>query len=288
MTAIDIIKYDQQFSVQPVGFINVGASCYFNTIIQSMLSCTSIINRLKNAKQLSELEKIYLDLYYTIKRNQPINNILLKLYNMLLQQSNDRRDLVKFTRGQQDAHELLLFLLDYMPNIERLFTHRYLIQIRCMNCQKIVSRRYQTNTTIEIETNINNTIDTTTSIKKLHHKIEDYKCDRCSVKGSSLSIATLTMVPEIIVIVFKKYQDKKNIPFDTTLYFPTANNTRKLKYELVAQCEHSGNMHGGHYYAVCKRQDGTFTLNDTHTSPSKFTSTPNTYMLFYHFIDTII
>ena len=37
-------KYNTDLELEPFGFNNMGATCYFNAMLQSMLSCTSFIN----------------------------------------------------------------------------------------------------------------------------------------------------------------------------------------------------------------------------------------------------
>ena len=43
-------KYDPDSELEPFGFNNMGATCYFNSMLQSMLSCTSFVNILLRNK----------------------------------------------------------------------------------------------------------------------------------------------------------------------------------------------------------------------------------------------
>jgi ubiquitin C-terminal hydrolase len=91
------------------------------------------------------------------------------------------------------------------------------------------------------------------------------------------------MVPEILPIVFKKYMNKSITPFPATLEFVSNGIQTKLIYKLVAQSEHSGNMMGGHYWAICQRKSDWQTLNDLSVSSGQAGPTINTYMIFYHY-----
>ena len=118
-------------------------------------------------------------------------------------------------------------------------------------------------------------------------KDNDYICPNCDIKGNQIKMAKLAMVPEVIVLLFKKYQKigsksvavKKDINFPHELQF----NNGKMKYKIVSQCEHSGGINGGHYWALSKRRNNITYLNDTScTNTEDFASSSSTYMVFYH------
>ena len=96
------------------------------------------------------------------------------------------------------------------------------------------------------------------------------------------------MIPEILPIIFKKYDNKmKKLEvktlFPEKLEFTASGGKKKLVYKLVAQCEHSGTLNGGHYYAIGLRKDGWKLLNDSFVTDGTPGPTNNTYMVFYHF-----
>jgi ubiquitin C-terminal hydrolase len=121
--------------------------------------------------------------------------------------------------------------------------------------------------------------------------VDGFKCPKCEDTGKKFMSTRLTMVPEILIVLFKKYEVVKSYTeFPLELTFDTrVGNT--LKYNLVAQCEHVGSFSmaggsGGHYYAICARKvEGetmAFQLNDSHCSPAELKATQNTYMAVYH------
>ena len=42
---MDLTKYNEELCINPVGFVNNGVICYFNSMLQSLLSCTSFIEK---------------------------------------------------------------------------------------------------------------------------------------------------------------------------------------------------------------------------------------------------
>ena len=51
---MSLISYNNESELLPTGFINLGATCYFNALLQSMLSCTSFIDVIINGKESSK------------------------------------------------------------------------------------------------------------------------------------------------------------------------------------------------------------------------------------------
>jgi ubiquitin C-terminal hydrolase len=94
------------------------------------------------------------------------------------------------------------------------------------------------------------------------------------------------MVPEILVVMSKKYdsEHKLNIytDFPEVMEFKGNANNKNMRYEAVAQIEHSGDLNGGHYWAICKRKGGWFEINDMTVTPSQFQPSVNTYIVLYH------
>ena len=91
------------------------------------------------------------------------------------------------------------------------------------------------------------------------------------------------MLPEIVIIMFNKYDHR------TLHYFPeefelTSTNNKIMVYQLVAQIEHYGSRFGGHYFAKCRRQNNkVYLLNDQGCTPDNFKPNVNTYIVIYHF-----
>lgn len=99
-------------------------------------------------------------------------------------------------------------------------------------------------------------------------------------------------LPSILVIVLQRFSNynKNNILVE----FPLNNldlseyvigyNKNSYVYDLMGICNHSGNIHGGHYTCYSKTRNNWYLYNDSGTSLVKDTSkliSNNAYCLFY-------
>ena len=297
----DLLKYNLNYSHEGKGLINHGASCYFNSLLQCLLSCTSIGEILiknkddKNIKN-NKLACLLLDIWST--KSSDINEQSTELYKLIVQISQNQKNNVKMDFGQQDAHEgLMMFLsaMENIPEIYRLFMHRYRTQILCPDCKQYSANIKEINTVFEVQPDLkieqldkfkdyNTSVQLGEFLRKQNGYVDkNYICTKCGNKGEKIKITTLTMVPEILPIVIKKYERKINTPFPLELEFLAKGSKKKYLYKLVAQSEHSGSTGGGHYWAICNRRNGCKLLNDSHVSDGTLGPTENTYMIFYHF-----
>jgi ubiquitin C-terminal hydrolase len=263
-----MIQYNNKYAFSPFGITNTGNSCYFNSFIQCIMSLTSIFETINDNNITSELESM-------LKNINEENS--LKIHKFLLRNSKGR-----LTNGaQEDVNEIFMMFIDNInPLVLKLFENRTRHVTKC-----ICGKKYEGSdicTMIEIsdkELQGNNLND---FIKKNIEVCENFLCE-CGNKDNKIKISYISMLPEIIPILFTKYPNKSIINFPMTLEFDKIGGG-KLNYKLVAQSEHSGSMNGGHYYAYSQRKDGVYLFNDSSYQPAEFKPMANTYMIFYHII----
>jgi ubiquitin C-terminal hydrolase len=241
---MNLIKYNKNNELKPTGFHNIGSTCYFNSILQGMISCTSFLDKIisvyesevndvnksdtKNQNPLLEL------LYQFIKKSKYKNNIDVSRYSsviwktMIIYLTNTRGiDVKNFASGQQCAREgfhYLLESLDEFKSIQNLFSHRYQTNIYCPECKEWVSKKECDYSLFEIHPTLfipqidkfmhydkNYKYDNLTMqdylLKQNSFIDKDFKCPnkKCKLSTEKFSTNILTRAPEILVIMSKKY-----------------------------------------------------------------------------------
>jgi ubiquitin C-terminal hydrolase len=263
-----------QTNILQLGFNNPGALCYFNSLVQSLLSLNSLNNTILESKGDSELYEMY--------RNNLKNGIkedftskLLKL----LQKNIKMEKEMDFGNMQEDANECLVKLLDALHSaaVYILFNSLYCNDIYCANCNKYLSTAKEVLPYIVIDRDLKDTEHFTNYLLKHQNAaIMDYKSGCCQNKARS--VYNLLIGPKVLCILFPKYFVKTNY------FFPIEFNIHgihEIKYNLIAQVEQFGSQNGGHYTTRCLRNGIVYNFNDISVSKSKFEITKETYLLFY-------
>ena len=305
---MDLIPYDSAYIPKGNGFVNLGATCYFNSLMQGLLSCSSIyqvLAKIRNTKPVKSnptLMKLIKLWDSAMAGESRVGDLCVPIWRDIIAISQRQQTSIKMDEGQQDAHEgLMMFLdiIDDIPELRRLFEHRYRTKVYCDTCEKYIICKYEENLTFEVQASLTNEqlaefkhkdkfygskLNLNDFLMKQNEYIDaDHVCSTCGAKCAKFKTNDLVMVPEILPIIFKKYKSKELTAFSEYLEFPSVTNNKKFVYKLVAQVEHSGGMHGGHYWAIGLRRDSWKTLNDCSVSAGQPGPTPNTYMVFYHF-----
>lgn len=291
-------KFNENKVLNTCGLYNTGVICYFNSLIQSILSCTSVNEYfLDNEKRFVETNnRIAIEYIKIIKTLKSQSNITLNpqnLFNEFIKEYRRKNPGKTFGNGQEDSGEGLHLILDCINDkgLYKYFTHRYINKIVCINCSRVISKNLDEGCIVEIPPAFKG-LKTEENPDKLNNYIRhystslNYKCSKCS-NNKCFSVYQLSYSPEILVIMFNKYYNKTIVEFPTELVFPSINNTQ-IKYKLISKIEHSGSMSGGHYWAHCYRKGDEknrfYNLNDTSVSQGDTQSNYSTYILFYHIL----
>jgi ubiquitin C-terminal hydrolase len=325
----------------PFGFRNLGVTCYFNALVQGLLSCPAFIKEVqKDRYRNNPIADLFSQLLGGILDIDNKTNISTTgssshdtstkyLYTNISTKGSSSHDISTdgsakiwkamiinlcqkkkihphtFMQGMECTAEGFAYLLETMedlPGIQNLFMHRYKSMIHCYKCDDWVSDVDCMYGLFEVDPKFKS--DQIDKFKKYHinndnlndylakqstHTDADFTCSNCKIKKERFRVDLLVMVPEILVVMSKKFTvDRKlNVytDFPERLVF-NGNDDKLMVYEAVAQIEHSGGLNGGHYWAICKRAVngivGWFNLNDMNVLPAEFKPTNDTFVVIYH------
>lgn len=247
--------------IPPLGFKNTGAICYFNSLIQCILSSTNflrfILTENRDPNFLSFFQNICNDLWNT----------------------NFTTELLHATgngnfQPNQSSSEYFLLIMDALK-WDRLFECKYKLAKQCKSCG------YQNESTdISYNVLIDNTID---EFVQTECELENLLCDGCKVKTTYSQKQKIYSLPPVVVMSLNKYFGKKLI------YYPPTLSLGEIKYVLVGTIEHFGELNGGHYVARARRFDNDvpcyYIIDDSNVIPINeetfYKPMPETYMIFY-------
>lgn len=307
MTSHTQTSYDNKWCPIPFGLNNPNTLCYFNSLLQAIMSCTAPMQYMlewpkhdRTAKTDNKSDNPLWNIYHTFMLNamtettlpkSAINIIDALKYKIISLKKS------KFGNGQEDVGEGFHLLLDCMGDDEyaQHFMHRYEHDIYCPDCKKIVSSKSDTSFHLEIPPNYTSAIVEWCDDEKInysgplnqymrHHVtiLNDFKCNICNKTNRMIRLSHLVLVPNVLVVQFNKFAGKFITPCPDTLTFPSIGNKGPLNFKLVAKIEHSGNMGGGHYMTHALREKGIYLFNDSSVGGGNFDNSPNTYICFYH------
>jgi uncharacterized UBP type Zn finger protein len=312
-----LIPYNDKFVPTPFGLYNTGVICYFNTLLQSLMSCSSLNHYFLINENMFKQNNNYLAILYINLLKQNLNNrnnnrpvfnssaILNQLILMYRQKNNNN-----IGSGQEDIGEFLIFFLDTINNkyIEKLFIHKYQCDILCMNCKKVHNIPNDLSFQFEIPLDTQdsyemdylykyktNAIDISKYIRNNVSHIRNTICSNCKVENQLVKMSRLKYIPTILVINFNKYKHKKLFQFPTFIEYTNALLKKKYIFIIISSAEQSGSTIGGHYVCKAKRKviNGTnieskvFLFNDISYQESDILPTLNSYIIFYHFHSSI-
>ena len=305
----NLVKFNDKYLVHPFGLLNNSIICYFNSLIQLLMSCTSINEYLihnENKFTNSNFMKIYISMVKKYINEDNISNNSSETNNLLL--FNEFLQLIKnknitFGYNQEDAGELLIILLDVLDDkyIYNLFYNKYKCDIYCKKCKK--SKEIADDIAIQFELDVDNIPKFTLQskidkdlhsmnkyIKNNYSDLEDLECEYCKEK-KMIKLNRLLLVPTIILVLFKKFSEKQSYNYPLEIYFINKTENKKHNFKLVSSIHHNGNMSSGHYYTKSlrnyKKQVTSYLLNDIHYEQSNLQPEDNSYILAYHYVESV-
>lgn len=246
--------------IPPIGFRNTGAICYFNALIQCILSSTRFIDFLLQL----ENETVFTEFFRHIVNDEW--NVTFTTRLLI--------ELNSFSPNQSSS-EYFIMLLDKFK-LENLFQCKYNIQMTCQRCG-----HHKRRTDITYNVLINQSFD---EFFQTETNLENVLCDGCKQKTLYIENRRVSDLSDMIAVSFNKYFHKHLISYP--LSFDIGNNT----YKMVGVVDHFGVLNAGHYVARAKRvgdnnEEKYYLFDDERVmdiNDDTFSKTmAETYMIFY-------
>lgn len=313
--------YDPKYVPAAFGLNNIGVICHFNTLLQGLVSCPSVIKTCLT-------HKAYLDLTATGKAfgnfvralsdekgakekpDEKIEGHSLAILRAFMGDLKVRKPSVTFGSRQESADEGLDLLLEMIEPpghtgehpLSQLFELVYQYTMFCTQCKtKVMTVRdkcVQFRMTSREQDSARTDREFSESILQGVEYVEDYQCASCAKRVTISKHYQLKRIPEVAVCLFRIHQiDHKHRAdgrprqqrFIPEVFILPGRGEKSLIYRQVAEAEHFGTRDSGHYQARGLRKKGVFLLNDTNVSPAAFSSyghNENKYLVFYHNCET--
>ena len=247
-----IVINNKILQIPPLGFHNTGSICYFNSLIQCLLS-----------------SKNFLKFILYDKQDPLFTEFLINIVNDLWDMTFTTKILQKYNivEGNQSSSEYFIFMIDLMK-LENIFECQHKIISTCQNCGY-----KKENKDISYNTLINDDI---TEFFRYDEKIDNVNCDNCKVKSTIQRNKIIYGLPPVIVLSFNKYFGKK------VINYPEIFSNSEVEYRLVGTVEHYGVLGAGHYISRFKRNGSYSLADDSRVGEIKeINCMPETYMVFY-------
>uniref|UniRef100_A0A1I7YLJ0 ubiquitinyl hydrolase 1 n=1 Tax=Steinernema glaseri TaxID=37863 RepID=A0A1I7YLJ0_9BILA len=121
-------------------------------------------------------------------------------------------------------------------------------------------------------------------------------CPTCKTQREASLKVDMWKMPRVLILLLKRFSFTENShsKINTSVEFPVRglelpdnSENRTCVYDLVAACNHvGGDVHQGHYTALCHREDSWYYISDDHVTelnglPDEVSST-QAYVLIYH------
>jgi ubiquitin C-terminal hydrolase len=268
--------------IPPFGLDNKNNYCWINSVIQCLLSCPILVQRIKEKERGNSLIKVFRD-FIIIALNYPGHEVLKTMSEEAIKavriicKSNDFEGILDHTNRQESAQHAINVIIGKLFDDLRLRNtcyHKYKYIVKCGSCNNKSDIIDDLVICGEMRTgkHFANVSDFINHFHRKREMIPGYRCDNCKNTNTGIKISNLTSVREVIILDIHPGIDSDDIgkPRDDipmTLTIPSRYRTRYV-YDLCAIIDHHGfitrTSSGGHFSARVKRGNQWYSINDAH------------------------
>lgn len=243
------------------GIVNLGNTCYMNSVLQLLLNCNDFNNVIKKYSKNNIINQVYKFMDEYFMSNSPVrpNNLKKCIENNIDFFNN---------YSHHDSFEFLVLFLDLVNSncnneISKIFNIKTNINIKCkiINCfNESVHNENNMYLMLPSKSNLDESYREYKATVRMDKDLID--CEKCKRKTVSRKIISINEWPNNLIIVLKRFHNnsQKN---NNDISIPI--NWRH-GYKFVGGIVHSGGSFGGHYIYFGKRNKKYYLFNDSGVS----------------------
>lgn len=310
-------KFSESEMLPANGFQNTGVICWFNSLLQALMSLTSLTEVMLAYEDnfiMKPLGKAYIELLKAAQEDKDVSNYSIKVLEAFREALGTKKTkfLSTLTNNQECANEGFILFIDALEckRVENIFESIYKSTIVCPICGATKTERVKS-IQVPFYTDRSISIDDFVGYVKCHRSdVSDYDCPGYDAvvgetevdptivvkKHERVKLTKVTELAvrhgEVIVVKFNRMFNRKR-SYPLKLKFKGVNNTT-VEYQLVSTIEHSGSVSSnysssGHYWSRGIRTDTEgdqtwYNFNDISVQPANTECSNSVSMLFYHMI----
>lgn len=270
-----------------VGLVNLGNTCYLNSLLQCFMACKGI--KKSNLEQKLGVSRDFSKILNESRNDE--NGIVISPVSFLksLQEFNQLFNGFQ----QQDSHEAYLTIVNELDKVSKnLFYGEYKCVMKCEKCKyRSVTNQPFCDFVLALKGGHKQ------HLRELITKMVDpetlvWTCELCK-NPQGKKYTGIKKFPKNLVIQLNRFYNgtlsKNNefVDFDESMTF--VNETGKYKYKLTGIVNHMGNVSGGHYtaYTLDPVSSNWVLCNDAFVCqiPENKVDKRHAYLLFYEQIE---